>query len=323
MAPSGTALDLILHQLADLFLHSIPTAVLFLLLLGAYRVLVHAPLMKVLAERQERTTGAMARAEAAIRAGGCAGAGIRGEAAGGTGGDLPCPGAAHAGDAARTRAGAGRSPARGAGDGCACTGEAGRPKRRRLARPSTARQIRWRRKSCGSSCHPRQAASAVSGHYDRERLLMRALYPSGRWPRPFCSPSLAPAFAQTPAPAAQQPAAAPAPAVHRRAMGNRGVFIDSRTATSQNLAKAEQEDEEYVFKHSASVRAFAKLFHLSPDAASMAFWALNATHSVRLCGLFRGDRAAQGLPQPPPAAGSADRRGEAPPPKKLKSVCAR
>jgi F-type H+-transporting ATPase subunit b len=60
-------LDLILHQLADLFLRSIPTAVLFLLLLGAYRMLVHAPLLKVLAERRERTTGAMARAEAAIR----------------------------------------------------------------------------------------------------------------------------------------------------------------------------------------------------------------------------------------------------------------
>jgi F-type H+-transporting ATPase subunit b len=61
-------LDLILHQLADLFLRSIPTAVLFLLLLAAYRMLVHAPLIKVLAERRERTTGAMARAEAAIRA---------------------------------------------------------------------------------------------------------------------------------------------------------------------------------------------------------------------------------------------------------------
>lgn len=68
MAPSRTALDLILQQLADLFLRSIPTAVLFLLLLAAYRLLVHAPLMKVLAERQDRTTGAMARAEAAIRA---------------------------------------------------------------------------------------------------------------------------------------------------------------------------------------------------------------------------------------------------------------
>src|SRR5258707_13797658 len=68
MAPSGTALDLILQQLADLFLRSIPTAVLFLLLLAAYRVLVHAPLLKVLGERRERTTGAVARAEAAIRA---------------------------------------------------------------------------------------------------------------------------------------------------------------------------------------------------------------------------------------------------------------
>src|SRR5579875_449848 len=67
MAPSRTVLDLILHQLAELFLRSIPTAVLFLLLLGAYRRLVHAPLMKVLAERRGRTTGALARAEAAIR----------------------------------------------------------------------------------------------------------------------------------------------------------------------------------------------------------------------------------------------------------------
>jgi F-type H+-transporting ATPase subunit b len=61
-------LDLILHQLADLFLRSIPTAVLFLLLLASYRMLVHAPLLKVLDERRERTTGAMSRAEAAIRA---------------------------------------------------------------------------------------------------------------------------------------------------------------------------------------------------------------------------------------------------------------
>src|ERR1700744_4387478 len=68
MAPSGTALDLILHQLGDLFLRSVPTVVMFLLLLTAYRLLVHGPLLKVLAERRERTTGAMARAEAAIRA---------------------------------------------------------------------------------------------------------------------------------------------------------------------------------------------------------------------------------------------------------------
>jgi F-type H+-transporting ATPase subunit b len=68
MAPSGTALDLILHQLGDLFLRSVPTVVLFLLLLVSYRLLVHAPLLRILAERRERTTGAMAKAEAAIRA---------------------------------------------------------------------------------------------------------------------------------------------------------------------------------------------------------------------------------------------------------------
>ena len=67
MAPSGTALDLILHQLGDLFLRSVPTVVIFLLLLLAYRLLVHAPLLKVLAERRERTLGAVERAEAAIR----------------------------------------------------------------------------------------------------------------------------------------------------------------------------------------------------------------------------------------------------------------
>lgn len=94
--------------------------------------------------------------------------------------------------------------------------------------------------------------------------------------------ALTPAFAQTPAAPAHPPAAPAAPQGH----GNRGVFIDSRTATSQNLAKAEQEDEEYVFKHSASVRAFAKLFHLSPDAASLAFWAFNAIILFVFVGYF-------------------------------------
>lgn len=61
-------MDLILHQLGDLFLRSVPTVVLFLLLLTAYRLLVHAPLLKVLAERQGRTSGAVGRAEAAMRA---------------------------------------------------------------------------------------------------------------------------------------------------------------------------------------------------------------------------------------------------------------
>jgi len=42
------------------------------------------------------------------------------------------------------------------------------------------------------------------------------------------------------------------------------------------LPAAEQEDEEYVFKHSKPVSAFARLFHLSPEVASGFFWALNA-----------------------------------------------
>jgi F-type H+-transporting ATPase subunit b len=103
--------------------------------------------------------------------------------------------------------------------------------------------------------------------------------------------ALPPVFAQTAVPPAQQPAGGQAPAA--QGQSNRGVFIDSKTATSQNLAKAEQEDEEYVFKHSASVRAFAKLFHLSPDAASLAFWALNAI----ILFVFMGYFLVTGLPK--------------------------
>jgi F-type H+-transporting ATPase subunit b len=61
-------MDVILQQLSDLFLRSVPTVVLFLLLLGLYRVLVHDPLLKVLAERRARTTGAIEKAHAAIQA---------------------------------------------------------------------------------------------------------------------------------------------------------------------------------------------------------------------------------------------------------------
>ncbi len=69
--------------------------------------------------------------------------------------------------------------------------------------------------------------------------------------------------------------------------------MDSRTANSQNLAKAEQEDEEYVFRHSDSVRAFAKMFHLSPENASMFFWAFNAV----LLFVFVGYFLVTGLPK--------------------------
>jgi F-type H+-transporting ATPase subunit b len=106
--------------------------------------------------------------------------------------------------------------------------------------------------------------------------------------------SLAPA--QTAAPAAHRPAPAaahqatpsnPDPRANPKPQGGgNGVFIDSKTASSQNLAKAEQEDDEYVFMHSASVRAFAKMFHLSPNAAAMAFWALNAAILFAFVGYF-------------------------------------
>ena len=118
---------------------------------------------------------------------------------------------------------------------------------------------------------------------------MRAL--SFMWPSVavlLLATALPPVFAQAPGtgnpPPAQQPAAnqAAPPQGH----GNRGVFIDNRTATSQNLAKAEQEDEEYVFKHSKPVAAFGKLFHLSPDGASAFFWALNAIILFVFVGYF-------------------------------------
>jgi F-type H+-transporting ATPase subunit b len=87
--------------------------------------------------------------------------------------------------------------------------------------------------------------------------------------------ALTPALAQT-YEAPQQPAVQPSSAPANPAPQSNSPFIDNKTATSQNLAKAEQEDEEYVFKHSKPVSAFARLFHLSPDVASGFFWALNA-----------------------------------------------
>jgi F-type H+-transporting ATPase subunit b len=59
-------MDDILRQLVTLFVGSVPTMLLFLLLLGCYTVLMHRPLRRVLAERRERTAGAVERAEAAM-----------------------------------------------------------------------------------------------------------------------------------------------------------------------------------------------------------------------------------------------------------------
>jgi F-type H+-transporting ATPase subunit b len=61
-------MDKLLNQLGELVLGSVPTMVLFLLLLAAYAVLVRRPLDKVLAERRARTTGAVEQARGAIAA---------------------------------------------------------------------------------------------------------------------------------------------------------------------------------------------------------------------------------------------------------------
>jgi len=55
-----------LNQLGGLVLGSVPTIVLFLLLVVAYGLLVRRPLDRVLAERRARTTGAVEQARGAI-----------------------------------------------------------------------------------------------------------------------------------------------------------------------------------------------------------------------------------------------------------------
>jgi F-type H+-transporting ATPase subunit b len=57
-----------LHQLGGLLLGSIPTIILFFLLVVLYRFLVYGPLTRVLNERRERTEGAIEQAHTAIAA---------------------------------------------------------------------------------------------------------------------------------------------------------------------------------------------------------------------------------------------------------------
>lgn len=58
----------ILNQLGELVLGSVPTMVLFVLLVISYGLLVRRPLDRVLAERRKRTTGAVEQAKGAIAA---------------------------------------------------------------------------------------------------------------------------------------------------------------------------------------------------------------------------------------------------------------
>jgi len=61
-------MDETLRQLGGLLLGAIPTVVLLVSLYGLYTVLVHRPLVKVLAERHARTEGAIEKARADIAA---------------------------------------------------------------------------------------------------------------------------------------------------------------------------------------------------------------------------------------------------------------
>jgi F-type H+-transporting ATPase subunit b len=63
-----TSMDVILHQLGDLVLGSVPTMIIFLVLVLAYRFLVFGPLTRTLAERRDRTQGAIEKAASAIAA---------------------------------------------------------------------------------------------------------------------------------------------------------------------------------------------------------------------------------------------------------------
>jgi F-type H+-transporting ATPase subunit b len=60
-------MDETLRQLGGLLLGSIPTIVFFVLLYAIYTLVVHKPLLRVLAERRRQTEGAMEQARHDIR----------------------------------------------------------------------------------------------------------------------------------------------------------------------------------------------------------------------------------------------------------------
>lgn len=63
-----TRMDQIFHQLGELVLGSVPTIILFVLLIAAYEALIRRPLERTLAERRQRTTGAVEQARGALTA---------------------------------------------------------------------------------------------------------------------------------------------------------------------------------------------------------------------------------------------------------------
>lgn len=61
-------MDELLRQLEALAIGAIPTLIIFIVLVVAYRFILFGPLMKVLGERRERTRGAMEKSRLAIAA---------------------------------------------------------------------------------------------------------------------------------------------------------------------------------------------------------------------------------------------------------------
>lgn len=59
-------MDELLHQIGDLALGAVPTMILFILLVLAYRFILYGRLLQVRAERRERTAGAFERSRLAI-----------------------------------------------------------------------------------------------------------------------------------------------------------------------------------------------------------------------------------------------------------------
>ena len=61
-------MDQTLKQLGELLLGSIPTVIFLLLTYALYAIIVHKPLVKVLAERRAKTEGAVEKAKADVAA---------------------------------------------------------------------------------------------------------------------------------------------------------------------------------------------------------------------------------------------------------------
>jgi F-type H+-transporting ATPase subunit b len=61
-------MDELLRQLGGLALSAVPTIIIFIVLVVAYRFILYGALVKVRAERRERTAGAMERSRLAVAA---------------------------------------------------------------------------------------------------------------------------------------------------------------------------------------------------------------------------------------------------------------